>query len=114
MSESVLLEKLKGHTRTFLVHSNANPYAAAAAMGAAMGRSQQFGPYFNLSRQLRPGIQAQNSVTAARVSAEHAVSVDFIADWSDFLAQTGLPMCGLGYDPARTLQENTMRYLNAY
>lgn len=114
MRKSALLDKLKGHTRTFVVYSNTNPYAAAAAMGAAIGRSQQLGPYFNLSRQLRFGIQVQNAATAARVSVGDRVRVDFIADWSDFLAQTGLPMCGLGYDPARTLQENTMRYLNAY
>ena len=85
MSKSTLLDKLKGHTRTFVVHSNTNPYAAAAAMGAAMGRSQQLGPYFNLSRQLRPGVQAQAAATAAQLPAGDGMCVDFIADWSDFL-----------------------------
>lgn len=114
MSKRALLDKLKGRARTFVVHSNTNPYAAAAAMGAAMGRSQQLGPYFNLSRQLRPGVQAQATATAAQLPAGDGMSVDFIADWSDFLHQSGLPMCGLGYDPSRTVQENTLRYLCAY
>ena len=92
MSKSALLDKLKGRTRTFVVHSNTNPYAAAAAMGAAMGRSQQLGPYFNLSRQLRPGVQAQATATSAQLPAGDGMSVDFIADWSDFLNQSGLPI----------------------
>jgi hypothetical protein len=111
MSKSALLDKLKGHTRTFVIHSNTNPYAAAAAMGAAMGRSQQLGPYFNLSSQLRPSVRAQAAATAAPLLAGDGVCVDFIGDWSDFLNQSGLPTCGLGYDPSRTLQENTLRYL---
>ena len=114
MARNGLLSKLKGYSRTFVIHSNANPYAAAAAMGAAMGRSQQLGPYFNLSRNLYPSVQPQAAATVPGALAGDGLSVDFIADWSDFRTQKGMPACGLGYDALRTLQENTMRYLNAH
>jgi hypothetical protein len=109
-----LLSKLKGYSRTFVVHSKTNPYAAAAAMGAAMGRSQRLGTYFNLSRNLYPRIEPQTAATIPGPLAGDGVSVDFIADWSDFLAQKGMATCGLNYNPSLTLQENTIRYLIAH
>jgi hypothetical protein len=114
MSSSPLLAKLKGYSRTFVVHSNTNPYAAAAAMGAAMGRSQQIGPYFNLLQTPNSGV-ASHDATATRCDLPSSeVNVDFIGDWSDFLRRKGLAVCGLSYDELRTLENNTMRYLNAH
>jgi hypothetical protein len=111
---NALLSKLKGYSRTFVVHSNTNAYAAAAAMGAAMARSQQLGPYFNLSRNLYPRIEARASAPLPGAPAGDGVIVEFIADWSDFLTQKGMATGGLSYDPSRTLQENTVRYLIAH
>jgi hypothetical protein len=42
------------------------------------------------------------------------LAVEFKNDWMAYLRQTGLPACGLTYDDARTPEENTMRFLNAY
>jgi hypothetical protein len=113
MSKSALLAKLKGKTRTFVVHSNTSPYAAAAAMGAVMGRSQALGPYFHFSAKRISGVQAEPAPGAVGELAPSNLSVDFIGDWSEFLRQKGMTVCGLKYDQSRTLEENTMRYLNA-
>src|ERR1700678_678379 len=117
MSNSALLAKLKGHTRTSVVHSNANPYAAAAAMGAAMGRSERAGAYFNLLQKSSFEVQAQAATAAVCDLASTDVKVDFVGDvgdWSDFLRQKGMAICGLKHDESRTLKDNTMRYLNAH
>jgi len=42
------------------------------------------------------------------------VNVDFTGDWCDFLRHSGMATCGLTYDESRTLEHNTMRYLNAH
>lgn len=114
MSTSDLLAKLKGYSRTFVVHSNANPYAAVAAMGAAMGRSERLGPYFNLLRKPNSGVQAQAATAEVCDLTSSEVKVDFIGDWSDFLRQKGMATCGLAYVQSRSPQDNTMRYLNAH
>ncbi len=114
MSKSALLAKLKGKTRTFVVHSNTSPYAAAAAMGAAMGRSQALGPYFHLSAKRISGVQAEPATGAIGELAPSNLRVDFIGDWVEFLRQKGMAVCGLKYDHSRTLEENTIRYLNAH
>lgn len=110
---SELLARLKGYSRTFVIHSSSGANAAAAAMGAALGRSQQRGPYFNLSRHLYPQIQWQAMAAVPGPMSREGVSADFLADWADFLTRKGMPGCGLDYDPARTPKENTIRYLNA-
>jgi hypothetical protein len=114
MSKSALLDKLKGYTRTFVVHSNTSPYAAAAAMGAAMGRNQARGPYFHLAGERISGTQSEAGTGGARELAPSNLKVDFRGDWAEFLRKKGMAICGLNYDPSRTLEENTMRYLNAH
>lgn len=114
MSKSALLAKLKGKTRTFVVHSNTSPYAAAAAMGAAMGRSQARGPYFHLAGERMSGVQSEAGTPGACELAPSNLKVDFRSDWAEFLSQKGMAICGLNYDQSRTLEENTMRYLNAH
>lgn len=113
MSTSALLDKLKGYTRTFVVHSNTNPYAAAAAMGAATGRSQARGPYFHLAGERMFGVQFEAGTGSACELAASNLKVDFRGDWAEFLRQKGMAVCGLKYDEARVLEENTTRYLNA-
>jgi hypothetical protein len=94
--------------------SNTSPYAAAGAMGAVMGRSQALGPYFHFSAKRISGVQAEPAPGAVGELAPSNLSVDFIGDWSEFLRQKGMAVCGLKYDQSRTLEENTMRYLNAH
>jgi hypothetical protein len=114
MSKSALLDTLKGYTRTFVVHSNTSPYAAAAAMGATMGRSQARGPYFHLAGERISVVQSEAGTGGARELAPSNLKVDFRGDWAEFLRQKGMAICGLNYDHSRTLEENTMRYLNAH
>src|ERR1035438_3372130 len=114
MSASDLLAKLKGYSRTFVVHSNANPYVAAAAMGAAMGRSQRFGPYFNLLQKPNSSVQSQAPKAAVCDLTSSGVRIDFAGDWSDFLQQKGMAACDLAYDNLKSVEDNTMRYLNAH
>ena len=114
MSNTALLDKLKGYTRTFVVHSNTSPYAAAAAMGAAMARSQARGPYFHLAAERKSGVQSEAGTGGACELAPSNLTVDVRGDWAEFLRQQGMAICGLNYDHSRTLEENTMRYLNAH
>lgn len=109
-----LLAKLKGYKNTFVVHSNANRYAAVAAMGAMMGRSQEAGAYFHFSEELIPTIQAPGASDSFFTAASGNLTIDFKADWADYLRQTGLPSCGLKFKQLQTVDENTMRFLNAY
>lgn len=113
MSKSALLAKLKGNKRTFVVHSNTSPYAAAAAMGA-MARSQALGPYFHLSAKPIPGVPDEAVTHTVCESASNDLRVDFVGDWAEYLRHKGMAACGLNYDPSRTLERNTMRYLNAH
>jgi hypothetical protein len=108
-----LPSKLKGYKNTFVVHSNSGASAATAAMASMLGRSQEFGSYFRFSGQLIPAIEPNDSAVAV-VSGPNNLRVDFKADWASFLRNTGLPTCDLKFDESRTLNENTMRYLNTY
>jgi hypothetical protein len=112
MSNNALLSNLKGYSRTFAVRSN-SPYAAAAAMGLAMGRAQQLCPYFNfvIAQTCRVNVEA---VEAIEELAADNLKLNFMGDWTDFLRQNGLPGCGLRYDESRRAENNTMRYLNAH
>ena len=110
MSNSALLDKLKGYTRAFVVHSNTSPYAAAAAMG----RSQARGPYFHLAAERKSGVQSEAGTGGACELAPSNLTVEIRGDWAEFLRQRGMAICGLNYDHSRTLEENTMRYLNAH
>src|SRR5258708_37799186 len=98
MSKSALLAKLKGKTRTFVVHSNTSPYAAAAAVGAAMGRSQARGPYFHPAGERRSGVPSEAGTGGARELAPSSLKVDFRGDWAEFLRKKGMRICGLDYD----------------
>jgi hypothetical protein len=113
MSQHELLHKLKGYGTTYVVHSNANPYAAAAAMAVTLGRSQEAGPYFQLSETFIPMIEGLAAVDVNADATEAPIAADFENDWVQYLRNTGLPSCGLNYDHVRTPHENTMRFLNA-
>jgi len=108
-----LPSKLKGYKNTFVVHSNSGPFAATAAMASMLGRGKEFGSYFRFSDQLIPAIESLDPADAV-ASEPNTLSADFKADWASFLRNTGLPACDLQFDESRTLDENTMRYLNAY
>jgi hypothetical protein len=96
-----------------VVHSNANPYAAVAAMAVTLGRSQEAGPYFQLSETFIPMIDGLAAVDVNADEAEDPIAADFENDWVQYLRNTGLPACGLTYDNVHTPHENTMRFLNA-
>lgn len=113
MSEHELLRKLKGYSNTYVVHSNANPYAAVAAMAVTLDRSHEAGPYFQLSESFIPMVDGLATVEVNADTEEDPIAPDFINDWVLYLRNTGLPACGLAYDDARTPHENTMRFLNA-
>lgn len=108
-----LPSKLKGYKNTFVVHSNTNPYAAVAAMASMLGRGQEFGSYFRFSGQLIPTTEPDDPALSV-ASGSTNLRVDFKADWASFLRNAGLPACDLQFEESRALDENTMRYLNAY
>jgi len=109
-----LLKKLKGFAGTFVIHSNANPYVAAAAMGMMAARSQEAGAYFRLSDTFVPMIEELAPEEINSVPAHDQIEVDFKSDWMAYLRTTGLPVCGLKYKDNRSQEDNTMRFLNAY
>jgi hypothetical protein len=111
MTTDDLAARLKGNKRTFVVHSKSGPYAAVAAMSKTLGRSREFGPFFRFSTELLPPAAPTNFPGG---STDGELRVDFKGDWAQFLREKGLPGCGLKFDDARTLNENTMRYLNAH
>jgi hypothetical protein len=114
MSEQELLTELKGFSRTFVVHSNTNPYAAVAAMGQMAARRQEAGPYFRPSETFVPLIDALEAEQVNTGNQPDQLTAEFKSDWVEYLRRTGLPTCGLSYDDARTPEENTMRFLNAH
>jgi hypothetical protein len=114
MSEQEFLTKLKGFSRTFVVHSNTNRYAAVAAMGQMAGRSQEAGRYFRPSETFAPLIEGLEAEQVNAGRQPNQLAVEFKSDWETYLRRTGLPTCGLTYDEARTPEENTMRFLNAH
>jgi hypothetical protein len=114
MSEKKLLTKLKGFSRTLVVHSNTNPYAAVAAMGQMAGRSQEAGRYFRPSETFVPLIDGLEAEQLNAGQQPDQLAVEFKDDWVSYLRRTGLPTCGVTYDDARTPEANTMRFLNAH
>jgi hypothetical protein len=78
-----------------------------------MGRSQEAGAYFHFSDDLIPAIQAEEAAETVCESESRTLKVDFKNDWVRFLRQAGLPSCSLRFDDSLTLDENTMRFLNA-
>ena len=113
MSEEALA-KLKGFKHTFVIHSNANPYAAAAVMGMVAARSEEAGSYFRLSDKFVPMVDALAIEEFNANAAPDQIDADFKNDWVGYLRTTGLPACGLKYKDSRPPEENTMRFLNAY
>lgn len=108
------LSKVKGYSSTFVVHSNTSQYAAVAAMAAMLGRGREAGLYFQFSEELIPTIQAPGDSDSFSAAASGKLTVDFEADWADYLREIGLPACDLKFDESRSLKDNTMRFLNAY
>jgi hypothetical protein len=108
------LAKSKGFKRTFVIHSNTNPYAAAAAMGMMAARSQEAGRYFQPSDSFVPQIAALAAEEPNTSLAPDQIEANFKRDWVEYLRTTGLPTCGLKYKSARSPEENTMRFLNAH
>lgn len=108
------LETLKGFSRTFVVHSNENPYAAAAAMAQMLARSREAGSYFRPSDAFVPSNLVCSSEEINNDSSPDQVDADFNGDWTAYLRITGLPACGLNYKDSRSPEQNTMRFLNAY
>ena len=108
------LAKVKGFNRTFVIHSNINPYSAAAAMGMMAARSQEAGPYFRPSESFVPMVDGLAPEEPNADSAADQIHSDFKSDWVTYLRTTGLPACSLKYKDIRSPEENTMRFLNAY
>ena len=108
------LAKVKRFSRTFVIYSNMNPYAAAAAMGMMAARSQEAGPYFRVSDSFVPNVDglaiAENTID----SAPDQIDTDFKSDWVAYLRSTALPACDLKYKDSRTPEQNTVRFLNAH
>jgi hypothetical protein len=113
MSEE-FLAKVKGFSRTFVIHSGTNPYAAAAAMGMMAARSQEAGPYFRVSDRFVPIVDGlaieENNID----SAPNQIDADFKSDWVAYLRSTGLPACDLEYKDSSTPEQNTIRFLYAH
>jgi hypothetical protein len=81
MSEQELLAKLKGFSRTLVVHSNTNPYAAVAAMGQMAGRSQEAGRYFRPSETFVPLIDGLEAEQLNAGQQPDQLAVEFKDDW---------------------------------
>ena len=113
MGEEFLAE-MKGFTRTLVIHSNANPYAAVAVVGMMAARSQEAGPYFRLSDNFVPMVDGLAAEEFNANASPDQIDADFKNDWVGYLQTTGLPACGLKYEGSRTPEENTMRFLNAH
>jgi hypothetical protein len=107
------LAKVKGFKGVFVVHSDTNPYAAAAAMGMMAARSQQAGRFFRLSDVLVPMVDGLATEEVNPGSAPDQIDTNFKGDWVSYLRNTGLPACDLGYTDSRTPEQNTLRFLNA-
>jgi hypothetical protein len=109
-----LLKKLKGYSRTFVVHSNTNPYAAVAVAGMMAASSQASGRYFRLSDTFVPRLDARPPEEHNNVPDPNQIELDFKNDWIGYLRTTGLPACGLKYKDKLSPEDNTIRFLNAY
>jgi hypothetical protein len=109
-----LLKKLKEYSRTSVVHSNTNPYAAVAVAGMMAARSQEAGRYFRLSDTFVPMLAALAPEEHNSVPGANQIELDFKNDWIGYLRTTGLPACGLKYKDKLSPEDNTIRFLNAY
>lgn len=109
-----LLKKLKGFSRTFVVHSNTNPYAAVAVAGMMAARSQEAGRYFRVSDTFVPMLEALAPEEYNSPPDTHQIELDFKSDWINYLRKIGFPTCGLKYKEKLSPEENTIRFLNAY
>src|ERR1700723_3044570 len=112
MSEE-FLAKVKGNKAVFVVHSSTNPYAAAAAMGMMLARSQEAGRFFRLSDRLIPTVESFAPEEIQNGSAPDQIDADFKGDWATYLRNTGLPACGLRYLDSKAPKQNPIRFLNA-
>jgi hypothetical protein len=74
------LAKAKGFSRTFVIHSNTNPYAAAAAMGMMAARSQEAGPYFRPSDSFVPMVDGLAREEPNADPAADQIDSDFKGD----------------------------------
>jgi hypothetical protein len=108
------LAKVKGFSRTFVIHSDNNPYAAAAAMGMMAVRSQEAGRYFRPSDNFVPQVAGLTSEEINPGLAPDQINLNFKGDWVEYLRLTGLPACGLKSKDTRSPEQNTMRFLNAH
>ncbi len=109
-----LLKKMKGNSSVFVIHSNANRFAAAAAMGMMAARSQEAGAYFCLSDTFVPIVEGLAPEEFNSVPADDQIELDFKGDWITYLRTTGLHACGLNYKDSHSPEDNTMRFLNAH
>lgn len=84
-------------------------------MGIAMARNEAGSNYFDQMSRPTAGIQpdsvAQPQATTLAIR-DPQINVDFRTDWAEFLKRD-MTAYGLRYTPARTLEVNTDRYLNA-
>ena len=109
-----LLKKLKDFSRTFVVHSNTNPYAAVAVAGMMAARSQEVGRYFCVSDTFVPMLDALAPEEHNSTPDANQIELDFKNDWIGYLRKIGLPACGLKYKEKLPPEDNTIRFLNAY
>jgi hypothetical protein len=109
-----LLRKLKRFSRTSVVHSNTNPYAAVAVAGMMAARSQEAGHYFCISDTFIPVLDALAPEEHNSPPDANQIKRDFKSDWIGYLHKAGFPACGLKYKEELSPEENTIRFLNAY
>jgi hypothetical protein len=114
MAKESVLSKLKGYKRTFVVHSEANPYAAVAAMAIQMGRNSERGRFFRFSEALIPPAPRTDTPADPPESKQNELIANFTNDWAEYLYQHALPACGVKIRRKRSLNDDTLRYLNAY
>lgn len=92
------LAKFQGFSRTFVIHSNNNPHADAAAMGWLSARWQETESYFRVSDRFIPNADIlaikENNID----SAPNQIDTDFKNDWVTYLRSTALPTCSLKYE----------------
>ena len=108
------LSKIKGFTRSFVIHSKDGPLAVAAAMGMMAARGQEAGSYFRISDLFIPDVDPVAMREHDIDSASDKIDANFKNDWVEYLRCTALPACDLKYDDLCTPEKNTIRFLNAY
>lgn len=109
-----LLKKLKGFSRTFVVHSNTNPCAVVAVAGMMAGRSREAGHYLRVSDTFVPMLDALAPEEMNSAPDATQIELNFKDDWAMYLRKSGLPACGLKYKEQLSPEDNTIRFLNAH